>query len=207
MEAPITVRPVGSDDIHDLGGVLGRAYQDDPMWAWLWPDAERRARFLDAYFELALRKLFLRLPGRHVSTTSTGAGVAIWAEPDHWRVPPTKALGAGPGMLRILGMRNLVRSARLLNSIEKHHPNEPHWYLEALGTVPAQQGKGLGGHALASVLRRCDTEGVPVWTWSSNERNLAFYYRHGFEVLDTLDFVPGGPPIFPIRRDPRPLDR
>lgn len=66
-----------------------------------------------------------------------------------------------------------------------------------------RQGKGLGGQVLTPVLDRADAEGVPVWTWSSNQRNLAFYHRYGFEVLDELPFASGGPSIYPIRREPR----
>jgi len=60
----------------------------------------------------------------------------------------------------------------------------------------------IGGGEVARMMTRM--LGAMAWTWSSNRRNLSFYYRQGFEVLEERPFVKGAPPIFPIRREPRP---
>ena len=73
------------------------------------------------------------------------------------------------------------------------HPKaEPHWYLAFLGIEPSEQGKGLGSALLRPVLERCDSEGTPAYLETSNERNLPFYQRHGFEVVQQCG-IPDGP--------------
>ncbi|MDX6732846.1 MAG: hypothetical protein QOC54_2794, partial [Baekduia sp.] len=43
---------------------------------------------------------------------------------------------------------------------------------------------------------------LPAYLETGKERNLAFYGRHGFEVLDRLD-LPKGPPVWFLWREPR----
>ena len=49
-----------------------------------------------------------------------------------------------------------------------------------------------------------DADGMPVYLESSNERNLAWYGRHGFEVTGEVVIL-GGPRIWPMWREPRTL--
>ena len=92
-----------------------------------------------------------------------------------------------------------------LERMEERHPQDrSHWYLFILGTEPAAQGQGLGSALLAQVLARVDADGMPVYLESSNERNLAWYGRHGFEVTSEVVIL-GGPRIWPMWREPRTL--
>jgi ribosomal protein S18 acetylase RimI-like enzyme len=91
----------------------------------------------------------------------------------------------------------------LLTRIEKHHPSEPHWYLEAIGTVPEARGRGIGPSVLTPVLERCDATGLPAYLESSNPRNISFYERHGFVAMPLFPLPDGCPPITPMWRDPR----
>jgi ribosomal protein S18 acetylase RimI-like enzyme len=87
--------------------------------------------------------------------------------------------------------------------MEKRRPDDPpHWYLFILGTEQAAQGRGLGSALLAQMLARVDADRMPAYLESSNERNLAWYGRHGFEVTSELA-IPGGPRIWPMWREPR----
>lgn len=81
-----------------------------------------------------------------------------------------------------------------------------HWYLAALGTDPEAQGRGLAAAVLAPVLDGCDTDGLGAYLESSKEQNLPFYARHGFAVTGTIDLSRGGPRLWTMWRDPRPLE-
>lgn len=200
MNESVQVRLARRDEIRQVAASLASAFYDDPVCSFAYPSDTTRGRRLEAFFETQARALWKQ---REIHLTEDCSGAAIWARPGEWK---TSVLGLLRGIVPAT-LRTRPKWAALWGYLgtDGLHPDEPHWYLEALGTVPSHQGKGLGAHVLAPVLRQCDEEGVPVWTWSSNERNLAFYYRQGFEVLDKLEFVPDGPTIFPIRREPRPL--
>lgn len=201
MSVEVRVRVAQRDGVRDVAASLAKAFYDDPVCSFAYPSDTTRLRSLEIFFATQARALWSQ---REIHIAGDFSSAAIWARPGEWKM---SVLGLLRGILpTTLRTRPRLAALRGYLGTDRLHPGEPHWYLEALGTVPAQQGNGLGAHVLAPVLRRCDEEGVPVWTWSSNERNLAFYSRQGFEVLDKLEFAPGGPAIFPIRRDPRPVE-
>lgn len=195
--ATVTIRRVDHEEIGASAKSLASAFYDDPVCRFAWPNDGKRLRRAERSFASQLHILWSR---REVDTDPDLVSVAVWARPDEWELP-SKAVAR----FLLTAARTHVRTAALLAYLRTGglHPAEPHWYLEFLGTVPEKQGGGLGGHVLAAGLDRADEEGLPVWTWSSNARNLTFYQRHGFVVLDELPFAPGGPAIYPIRREPR----
>jgi GNAT superfamily N-acetyltransferase len=90
--------------------------------------------------------------------------------------------------------------------IEHLHAGQspPHWYLGYLGARRDRQGQGLGTQLLREVLAGADTDGVPAYLESSNERNLALYERHGFRVVGDLRALGHGPIIWRMWREPQP---
>ncbi|HME71784.1 MAG TPA: GNAT family N-acetyltransferase [Myxococcota bacterium] len=186
-------------DLQPISATLARAFQDDPVMAWLLPDPEQRAARLPAFWTYALGGLH----GKHGSffTTPTFAGAAVWDPPGHWKVGILQMIRFGPAFVRIF-RRRCLRGLALLNAVEQHHPREPHYYLFALGTDPVHQGQGVGTALLAPVLATCDMERLPAYLESSNERNVPFYQRSGFRVMREV-LVPGAPKITLMRRPAR----
>jgi ribosomal protein S18 acetylase RimI-like enzyme len=192
------IRKATPADVPALTGALSRAFDDDPVMEWLFPDPRRRPRWTRTFFGVRLRQL---LRQEEVWATADGSGAALWAQPDRWKltVPETASLLARI----VVGVgRRTIRGLRGLELIEERHPTEPHWYLAVLGVDPPAQGEGLGSALLAPVLRACDEDGVAAYLESSKERNVAFYARHGFRVTDEVQ-MPKGPPIWLMWRDPR----
>lgn len=196
MAGVATVREATVEEIPRVAATMGAAFADDPIVSWVY---RRRAeqRFAK-YISALLRTIWRR---REVWVTEDFSGAAIWAPPGEFRIEVGDILRMTPRLFGAFG-RPAALPANL--AVEKLHPKEPHWYLELLGTVPERQGHGVGAGVLKPVLDRCDEDGIPAWAWSSNRKNLSFYYRLGFEVLEERPFAKGAPPIFPIRREPRP---
>jgi len=197
----VEVRLATMNDVPALGRTLGRAFDDDPVMAHFIPrdvprHAERLARFVLLGTNGAVAE-------GTVYTTSELSGGAVWRAPARWKVPTRQLLSDLPTLVRTLGRRVLVGMATF-QLLERHHPEEPHWYLEVLGTEPAEQGKGIGSALMAPVLERCDAEGLPAYLESSKEQNIRYYERHGFRVTGGLDLPKGGPRLWPMWRDPRP---
>lgn len=197
---PVPVRAAGAHDARILGGALGRAFMDDPIWSWFAPDPQRRAAHIGAVFAHLARN---RIGQGSAWTTPAIAGGALWAAPGTWRVPWHVALPWLPAALRMGGRVGATRFAMSGSVMERHHPREPHWYLEVLGTDPDRQGQGVGAALIAPVLRRCDEEGVPAYLESSKPENVPWYERFGFEVTGELKLAGDAPPMWSMWRTPR----
>ena len=61
--------------------------------------------------------------------------------------------------------------------------------LERMAVLPALQGKGVGTLALRQALAECDAAGWPCLLATNEQRNVKFYERLGFAVIeeDELD--------------------
>lgn len=197
------VRRAGSDDVTVLATVLARAFDDDPVSMYAFPDDERRRRALPRFFEVELAREYMR--DGEIYTTEDLAGAALWGPPGKRRQGLRSVLAMIP-LVPMIGWSRLPAVVRGLASIEAKHPKEPHYYLGVLGTDPPSQGKGIGSSLLAPVLERCDAEGIPAYLESSKENNLPFYSRHGFAVTTEVALPGAGPKLWLMWREPRPRD-
>jgi ribosomal protein S18 acetylase RimI-like enzyme len=195
------VRRATDDDVTAMAAQLARTFFDDPVTSHIFRNEARREAGLRVYFRTQMRADYLPFGGCY--TTEGYSGSAIWA-------PAGKPLQTGLGgiltMLPVLPYvaTNLRTTLRLLALMEHKHPREPHWYLASLGTAVEQQGKGVGGALMRPVLGHCDAEGLPCYLESSKERNVPFYRRHGFEVVEEVSLPGDGPPIWTMWREPQP---
>ncbi|MEY2468247.1 MAG: hypothetical protein QOF21_945 [Actinomycetota bacterium] len=188
-------------DLDPLAAALARAFEDDPVFDFCFPERNRDKSFKQ-FFEHDLRSTHLARD--ETWTTVEGIhGGALWAPPGQWRQSLWGLARNFPAYARILG-RKLPRALRALTAVENAHPPGDHYYLAVLGTEPAAQGKGVGSAMLAPVLERCDREGIGAYLESSKEANVAFYNRHGFEVTRELPMPGGGPSVWLMWREPKP---
>jgi ribosomal protein S18 acetylase RimI-like enzyme len=187
ISAPVSVRPAQRQDFGPLAHVLARAFYDDPVTEWFYPNARRRLLHARLFFAIRLRQL---APQELIFTTPELTGASLSALPGHWREDTRQSLMLLP-MLPIL-LPRIRRVAGAVREIERHHPEEPHFYLSVIGTEPELQGRGIASALLAPVLERCDAGGVPAFLECSKESNVRFYSHHGFVVTDRID-LPGGP--------------
>ena len=194
MRVATAVRRADTSDVATISRSLARAFEDDPVMGWVFPDPSRRLSRLERFFAMTMQVSLIRWG--EVWMSEDGASAALWASPGHWRWSTGEVLHAAP----ILGMRGPVALFGLMR-VEARHPRWPHWYLATLGTEPAMQGRGLGGAVMEPVLRRCDEEGIGAYLESSKERNVPYYRRHGFEVVDEVT-LPRGPRVWLMWREP-----
>ena len=189
----------GAAGARAVGAVLGPAFVDDPLWAWLvrgGARAERLTRVFGAFAATAGRT-----PGSRL-LLAPGRAAAVWLPPGHWRAGPGEQARTAPALAR--GLRGgVLRALQVQAAFERRHPREPHWYLEALGAVPQARGTGVGPTVVRPVLDACDRDGLPAYLESSNPRNWSFYERLGFVAQDPLPLPAGCPLVVPMRREPR----
>lgn len=200
---PIDVRPARKADIPALARVLGRAFHDDPVMAWVQPDVERRKAALPGMFSALTRHHFLAGRGTEVAVSDDGvAAAALWDPPGRWQQSPREQLAMLPGVLRAFRGR-LAAGRAVTDLMKEHHPEEPHWYLGVIGSDPSVRGGGFGHALMCSRLDRCDAEYAPAYLESSNPDNIPYYQRFGFEVTGEITLPEGGPSLWPMWRASR----
>jgi GNAT superfamily N-acetyltransferase len=203
MSVVRSVRPATRADVRGLSATMARAFDDDPLMMWIFPDEALRRRRLPLLFAVLLRRYYLA--SRATELVAAGdqiLGGAMWAPPGQWPPPVWRQLAAVPSMCRALGGRLSVAS-ETSSAIARCHPAGPHWYLSGIGTEPAQQRTGVGGLLLASRLDRCDAAGMPAYLESSKRSNVGYYERFGFAVTGEIQVPAGGPLLWPMTRPPR----
>jgi len=179
--------------------MLVRAFVDDPIANFMFAGDGRRRRGLHAFFSSQLRRQYMRFG--HVYTTDQKDGAALWGPPDAHRNGVKELIQLLPAAPFLVSVR-AHRALQLLFEVDGLHPEEPHWYLATLGTEPARQGEGRGSALLQSMIGRIDESGFPAYLESSKERNVPFYARFGFEVIDEFRCKVGSPPIWRMWREP-----
>jgi ribosomal protein S18 acetylase RimI-like enzyme len=179
----------------DAAETLARAFQHEPGWSYVIPDAQQRAQRLAGAFHLILRDDHRK--GAVFGTPGMEA-VTLWRSPGQARdslwdsarqiVPFTQQL-----------RWSIIRGLEVANLIEKHLPQEPCWYLHYAGCDPDFQGQGFGGTAIHAGLDRADHDGLPAYLETADEANIALYQNFGFEVQHSWH-VPEGPQFWGMMR-------
>jgi ribosomal protein S18 acetylase RimI-like enzyme len=171
--------------------VFARSFFDYPTITSHWPDAKRRARYLNRYLACTLE---YGLRYGEVFTTQGGAGIAVWLPPGQTRTTTWRYVRSG--FLRVpimMGVREFLRALRSDGQLHEAHGEimkNPHWYLWALAVDPDKQGNGVGTALLRKGTDKALAAGVPCYLETHDERNLGFFENAGFELVRALQ-IPG----------------
>jgi GNAT superfamily N-acetyltransferase len=197
------VRPFTRAHLKTTVAMLARAFDDDPVMSWIFPDEQMRRRQLPKFFTVTIRETSLRHEGTEILLAGDDVlGGAIWVPPGAWRPPLWQQIRTLPWFAWALRSR-IGEASATYSAILRCHPHEPHWYLSGIGTDPPAQGTGVGSELMRSRLTRCDAAGLPCYLESSKERNVPFYERHGFKVTRELTIPDGGPTLWLMWREPQ----
>jgi len=146
----VNVRLATSHDIGRLATTATRAFADDPLLRWFFPDD-------DEYFELnpTLTAYLCRRWQATESQWCTDDGVALagWAPPGRPEVDVERPTIVHPES-------RLAKFEALRIAFGEHTPTEPHWYLNMLATHPDWQRQGLGAALMGEVFRIADGQGL-----------------------------------------------
>lgn len=194
-----SARGATAADADAISQTLSRAFFDDPLMCFLLSDAPSRPSRMPKLFKLLFQ---LGMPHGACDVTSGFEAVALWRPPGKWHIPFHQYITNGPAFLGIFGLGGLNVMATM-DRIEKVHPHEPHYYLQAVGTDPAKQGKGYGGVVMRRQLANADAQGMPAYLESSKDTNIPIYQSLGFELTGEIK-LPGGPTLYPMWRKARP---
>ncbi|HEV3048400.1 MAG TPA: GNAT family N-acetyltransferase [Solirubrobacteraceae bacterium] len=200
MSASAEVRRARAEDVPALAAMLARAFFDDPVASWAWRPDGLRPKALERFQAIRLRQL---LGGEEVWASADLRSAALWAPPGARRTSLREVAALAPCFSRPRLLARMPLVAIGWEGLERHHPRKPpHYYLAVLGTDPEAQGRGLGSAVLRPVLEQCDSDQVAAYLESSKERNIDFYVRHGFRVVEEITLL-RGPKMWGMWREPR----
>lgn len=191
------IRRAGDDDLRSLCTTAMRAFHDDPVMRWLYPDD-------DVYFApggSVFRPAVVNwLKAVEVWCTDDVAALAVWFPPRFDtpdETPPSEStteqtVETDSDSDREVDEELQARFALIGPLMAANKPPEPHWYLQLLATHPDWQRKGLGAALMEVVFERADAEGLACYLETETPANVAYYRRHGFEVRSEWDVDPTG---------------
>ncbi|WP_406146012.1 GNAT family N-acetyltransferase [Streptomyces sp. NBC_01012] len=194
----VRVRQADQRDRDRIVRILEEAFHHDPVSSWIFPDEDHRravhGKFLGVFADVALDN------GR-VDLLEDGAATALWLS-----VPAGAPEGEDdtPALMRETADPDNERAelvGRLTGAVHPH--DRAHAYLLMIGVSPERQGEGIGEALMRGVLEQCDREGTPAYLEASSPRSRGLYERLGFTFMGRTVDLPGGPPMWPMWREPQ----
>jgi hypothetical protein len=196
--------------------MMAATFFPDPLSCYLVPNERYRLESLEKAWLKTINHDFplghvycCEQSDRHVSTTLDNSpilAIASWLPPN---ANSPSLLGSLPLLWEILLQNGFISIKRILNTLTKTEAYRlrdcptPHWYLEGLGVSPKAQGQGIGGLILQPVLQHADRQGEICYLFTSTDRAVKFYQRHGFMVREELRVLDDAPPLWMMMRLPQ----
>lgn len=173
-----------SEDLDWGGELLGQAFVDDPLFQYVIPNDGRRSVLVPWFLKTSLAYAFLY--GEAYATEAKDGLVYILPPGENglkfFGMLRTGMLSA-PLKLGSDGTRRFLSMAKFMGQIHKRKQLTPHLYVFGMGVAPSAQGKGLGTALMQIVLKKMATDNLPCYLETQNARNVAFYRKHGFDVV------------------------
>ncbi|CAA9271559.1 MAG: hypothetical protein AVDCRST_MAG52-3272 [uncultured Blastococcus sp.] len=178
--------------------LLGRAFADDPLMVWFFPDGEIRPHACAAMFGLFAEHYLVA--GR-VDVVRRGGPVAVamWQWPgqeEDGGPDPEQLPTIGGLMTALMGAGRAAQIGGAMAVLGELRPPEPHAYLHLLGVDPGCRGEGLGGNVLDRGIAAARSDGLVACLDTMNPANVPFYEAHGLSVRHEVPLLEGGPTVW-----------
>lgn len=171
-------------DINAIARLLSRAFYNDPLFSYFFPDATRREQ--QSFYTFRFLATYTRRQGVINTTPDTLQGAALWLPSQHLDRGLLDMLRFGAlRMVLPQGSGALARQLLASDHMQAIHSMQlsgKHWYLSLLGVEPNQKGKGLATGLLRPMLEQADEQGLPCYLDTHNPNNVSLYQRFGFKV-------------------------
>lgn len=178
-----------------LSQVIVGAFTDLAPCHWLIGDPHARRAILPGYFRMLVEHA---MADGAVYTTTGRTAAALWIQAGP--AGPGQPSGYDERLAEVTG-RWAERFAVFEQELEAHHlTGVAHHHLAILAVRPDLQGQGIGTALLDAHHAVLDGEGIVAYLEASDERNRGLYLRHGYADYGSPIQLPGGPPMYPMRR-------
>jgi len=187
-------------ELQAIRTVLGRAFTDDPLMQWIFPDDDHRAELTAAWLGLFAEGY---ASGGRVDTVCDDDGsviaVALWKIPSDIEVRMPSLPGPLAFLGAVLGDERANELIASFISFVENWPTDPHGYLALLAVDPEHQGRGLGRQVVSRGIEAATSLGLDVALETNKAGNVGFYRSLGFEVTSEYQMKPDGPAGWSLR--------
>jgi ribosomal protein S18 acetylase RimI-like enzyme len=196
----VQTRRASPADLDRAAAVLGEAFADYAWTRWT-VDADDHVERITMLQRVALQHYGFAFGQVWVSGVAARVqSVAVWMD-SAVAVPPTVHERLTSVIADLEGARHAA-SVAAAQELQAWRPEQRHYYLATVGTLPGMQGRGLARAALGPVLQAADDEGVCAFLETSSPSNVDFYDKLGFEVAGHRRISGGGPDVWAMLRGP-----
>ena len=186
--------PAGTIQRQKVLSTVLMGFSADPFVRWICPEAGNYMNFIGAFDAYG---------GKAVDNNTAYVvegfkGTALWLSPS--------IEADEEAFVKEIEQNVLIEKQeslfKVLEELEKYHPEDPCWYLPIIAVDPHYQNNGIGSLLMKHALERVDSDGLPAYLESSNPRNMSLYKRYGFETMGQIK-VDDVPPLHPMIREAR----
>lgn len=189
-------------DVEQAAQILSQAFVDDPISAFLLPFKRSRVKTLHTFFRAYGEVNIKNQRGYGVGEPLKG--VAYWISPNQADISISiKSLSIFLPLLFTFYPIGYIRARAILEQIDtlhQKHAGEPHFYLDNIGVLPSERGKGVSSKLIRPILKKADEEKVVVYTDTVTRSNVAFYEHFGFQCVEESTIAGTGITIWAMRR-------
>jgi GNAT superfamily N-acetyltransferase len=126
--------------------------------------------------------------GEVYATSSNFEGAAIWVSSDNlpittWKMFSSVSLISVLGFVRYGGLK-MMRIGEYVEKVHKRLAPAKHWYLQTIGVGPKFQSKGYAGRLIRPMLAKIDSQHLPCYLETFEEKNASIYERFGFRTIE-----------------------
>lgn len=168
--------------IPEACAMMCRTLGDDPLHAFIFPDAASRPQRLQHLYRFKLRTQLA-----HCYITSDRVeGLAIWERPgqhlDEITLHDVRHAMLFPFRMGLRSLARMIAFQNFCTRVRKSLVRDPYWYLDVVTVDPAFQGKGLGRQLMRPFLEEAETAQQPVYLETQDPANVRMYLGYGFRV-------------------------
>lgn len=181
-----------------VGGLLAEAFQEVPTAIWLVDDPVERLAAVQGQFEILVEHA-----AAHGGVATSGAeGALVWFDRTE-EEPPIPDYEA---RLRKACGRHYEAFAALDQAMDENHPAEPHNYVALVGVREDARGQGIASAMLRSHHAWLDETGTPAYLEAVSPQTARLYATLGYRPHgEPFRIGEGGPPLYPMWREPAPI--
>ncbi|MCL5949218.1 MAG: GNAT family N-acetyltransferase [Candidatus Bathyarchaeota archaeon] len=165
---------------------LTKAFKETPSMKYYLPNDAKKEKAVRCFLSIGVHAGIKY--GEVYATSSNYEGAAIWVSSDSlpistWKMLSSVSLLSVLGFIRYGGLK-MMSIGEYVEKAHKRLAPAKHWYLQTIGVEPKFQGKGYSGRLIRPMLAKIDSQHLPCYLETFEEKNASIYEHFGFKVIE-----------------------